>query len=94
MDEQQRKSLVDSGPVYLANGLRARFAGWKHADYCGIHSARPGFWACTWETAAEVAAREDRRFRSTDFMWKTRDLWLGITPGPDDYQTPEDYERA
>jgi len=62
MDEAQRKALVESGPVYLADGLRAGFAGYKSADYCGVHSARPGFWACSWDTAAEVAARSDRRF--------------------------------
>src|SRR4051794_25888804 len=94
MDETQRKALVESGPVYLADGLRASFAGWKNADYCGVHSARPGFWACSWETAAEVAARADRRFRSTDHTWKTSNLWLGYTPSAADYQTQEDYERA
>jgi hypothetical protein len=39
-------------------------------------------------------SRPDRRFRSTDFIWRSGSAWLGYTPGPDRFQTPEDYERA
>jgi len=94
MNEEQRRALVEGGPVWLSNGLRASFVGWKHPDTAGVHSARPGFWACSWETAAEVAARPDRRFTRTDFVWRTGDGWLGLMPERDDFQTAEDYERA
>jgi hypothetical protein len=94
MDEATRKAIVESGDVWLADGLRAQFAGWMIDGHCGVPSARPGFWACTWETAAEVCARPDRRFLSTDFLWRTGSGWLGVRPGPEDYQTPADWERA
>jgi hypothetical protein len=94
MSEEERKAIVESGAVYLSDGLRAGFAGIKTPDYCGIHSARPGFWACSWETAKDVSERPDRRFRRSDFIWKTRDGWLGFTPNAADYQTLDDHARA
>lgn len=93
MTEEERKAIVEGGAVYLHDGLRATFAGWKIPDYCGVSSARPGFWACTWEKAKEVLERPDRRFRPFE-MWKTRDLWLGYTPSREDFQTEEDYQQA
>jgi hypothetical protein len=94
MDEDQRRAIVESGPVYLSDGLRANLAGIKIPHACGVSSARPGFWECSWETAADVVQRPDRRFRSTDFIWRSGNGWLGVMPGPDDFQTAEDYERA
>lgn len=94
LTEDQRRAIVESGPVYLADGLKAGFDGWRWDNACGVHSARPGSWACSWETAADVASRPDRRFTFGDFIWKTGNAWLGYTPGPEDYQTPEDYTRA
>jgi hypothetical protein len=94
MTEDERRAIVESGPVFLADGLRANLAGIKIPHACGVSSARPGFYECSWETAAEVVSRPDRRFRSTDFIWRSGSAWLGYTPGPDRFQTPEDYERA
>jgi hypothetical protein len=95
MTEDERKAIVESGPVFLQDGLRAQLAGWGNPEgVCSVSSARPGFWCCSWETAAEVVKRDDRRFRFTDYVWRTGHGWLGVTPGPDDFQTPEDYERA
>ena len=93
LSEEERKAIVESGSVWLSDGLRAGFAGWKHEDTCGVHSARPGFWACSWETAKEVCSRPDRRFLPTDAIWRVSYGWLGHEPQPDDYQTAEDYER-
>ena len=94
MTEEQRAAIVNSGPVYLADGLRASLAGWKIEAYCTVSSPRPGLWACTWETAAAVVARPDRRFLPTDDLRQIGHGWLGVTPRPEDYQTPADYEQA
>jgi hypothetical protein len=94
MTEDERRAIVESGPVYLVDGLRAQFVGIKIPEAAGVSSARAGFWCCSWETAADVAARPDRRFTPMDSLWRSGNAWLGVTPGPDDYQTPEDYERA
>lgn len=94
MTEEERKAIVEGGPVYLSNGLCAGFAGWKNPHYCGVHSAKHGFWACSWETARDVLGRVDRRFTSTDGIWCTGYGWLGFQAGPEEYQTTEDWERA
>jgi hypothetical protein len=94
MNEDERRTIVESGPIYLSDGLRAHFAGVKNPDYCSVSSARAGFWACSWETAKDVTERPDRRFQFGDFLFKTGHGWLGVTPTERDYQTPEDYERA
>jgi hypothetical protein len=94
MDEAARKAIVESGDVWLADGLRAWFAGRMNPYQCSVISARAGLWACTWETAAAVCARPDRRFLLTDFLWGAVNGWLGVRPGPEDYQTPADWERA
>lgn len=91
IDEAERERIVKSGPVYLANGLRATLAGYKFPDGCGVTSALPGFWECSWETAQEVVSRPDRRFLPSDRIWKTGSAWLGCRPGPGNFQTPEDY---
>lgn len=92
MLEEERKAIVEDGCVYLENGLKAKLAGWINPDYCSVHSARAGFWACHWETARDVLSRPNRRFTSWE-VWKTGNAWLGLTPGPDDFQTQEDYDR-
>lgn len=94
MNEEERRAIVESGPVYLADGLRARLEGFKIEDHCSVFSARPGFWRCSWETAAEVVARPDRRFLPTDALWLSSHAWLGYQPGPEEYQTEADYHRA
>ncbi|MEI8164942.1 MAG: hypothetical protein WCG26_01125 [Chloroflexales bacterium] len=91
MTEDERRAIVVSGPVWLADGLRATIVGIMTPWHAGVSSVRPGFWACSWETAAEVVARPDRRFLPSDHVWKTRDGWLGLTPRPTDFQTPADY---
>lgn len=91
IDENERRRIVESGPVYLANGLRAKLAGWKDPFSCGVSSALPGFWGCSWETAQAVVAREGRRFVESDRIWPTRAGWLGVLPTPEHFQTPEDY---
>ncbi len=94
MTEEERRAIVEAGRrIYLHDGLRASFAGWSNPDYCGVHSARPGFWACPWETAKRVLESEDKRFGPLDRIWRTGYGWLGLTPGPDDFQTPGDYEH-
>jgi hypothetical protein len=95
MNDEERQALVeDRTPIYLSDGRRASFAGWKNPYQCGVHSGRPGFWACSWETAKDVAARPDRRFLPTDRIWKTGNGWFGLTPARDDYQTEADWEKA
>lgn len=94
MNEQERRAIVESGPVYLANGLRASLAGIMNPDYCTVSSAQPGFWACAWETAKAVCERPDRRFIWSDFLWRVGGGWLGVAPRPEDYQTPEDFARS
>jgi hypothetical protein len=94
LSEDERRAIVGDGTVWLANGLRASLAGIKNPDYATVTSAKPGFWACSWDTAKAVVERPDRRFTSLDFVWRTGNAWLGVTPGPDDFQTVEDYERA
>lgn len=91
IDEEERRRIVESGPVYLANGLRATLSGWKQPFHCGVSSALPGFWACSWETARAVVSRPDRRFLHFDYIWLEQRGWLGVTPQPDEFQTPEDY---
>lgn len=92
IDEDERRRIVESGPVYLANGMRATLAGWKDPFNCGVTSALPGFYACSWETAQAAVARPDRRFLPSDRVWLERYGWLGITPRLRDFQTSEDYE--
>ena len=95
MTEEERRAIVeDRRPVYLSDGLRARLEGFMIEDHCSVFSARPGFWRCSWETAAAIVARPDRRFLPSDAVWRSSNAWLGYTPGPEEYQTPEDYERA
>jgi hypothetical protein len=94
MSEEERQIIVATRPIWLADGLSAGFAGWKNPDCCGVHSARPGFWACSWETAKEVIGRPDRRFLPTDRIWKTGNGWFGLMPSRDDYQTEADWEHA
>ena len=91
LTEDERRAIVESGPVYLANGRRAHFAGILNPISCGVVSGEPGCWACSWETAKDVAARPDRRFGMFDVLWQTGSGWLGVTPRPDDFQTPADY---
>jgi hypothetical protein len=93
LTEEERRAIVESGPVWLANGLRAQFAGIKIPESCGVSSCMPGFYACSWETAQEVVSRPDRRFTRTDFVWKTGNAWLGVPPRREDFQTDEDYAR-
>lgn len=91
MTEMERKELVeDSRPVYMPNGVRANFSGWA-TPRAGISGPMPGFWGCSWETAAEVAARPDRRFK-WDEIWPTGNAWLGLPLSREDFQTDEDYE--
>jgi hypothetical protein len=95
LTEDERRAIVESGKVYLSDGLRAQFAGIKDPVYCGVHSAREGFWACSWETAQAVSQRSDRRFGPMDIVWRTGYGWFGCLPAPrSDWQTDEDYERA
>lgn len=94
IDETRRQEIIESGPVYLADGMRATLAGIRNSMYCTVSSLYPGLWACSWPTAAEVVSRPDRRFLSTDIMWRVGEGWLGVTPGPADYQTIADYEAA
>jgi hypothetical protein len=94
MTEDERRAIVESGSVYLHDGMRARLAGIKNPNYCSVSSAYPGFWACTWECAAEVVARPDRRFARLE-LHRVGDAWLGCLPAPrSDWQTEEDYAAA
>jgi hypothetical protein len=94
MNEEQRRAIVENGPmIYLHDGLRAQLAGILNPGYCTVTSARPGFWACSWERVAEVQGSESKRFNRFD-LHRTSTAWLGCTPRPEDYQTPEDYEIA
>jgi hypothetical protein len=94
MNEEQRRAIVENGPmIYLHDGLKTALGGILNPDYCAVTSARPGFWACSWERVAEVQQSESKRFGRFD-LWRTGSAWLGHTPRPEDYQTPGDYERA
>lgn len=93
--EDERRAIVESGPVYLHDGMRATLGGWANPDYCCISSARPGFWGIAWERIAEVVARPDRRLTWLDNMFRTSSAWLGCLPAPrSDWQTEEDYQAA
>lgn len=94
MTEAERKALVEESsknPVYMPNGVRASLVGWKTPE-CGVSGPTPGFWHCSWEKAAEVAARPNRRFLAGE-VYKVGEGWLGLPLTADDFQTPEDYER-
>jgi hypothetical protein len=95
LTEAEREAIVKSGRVYLANGLRAGLAGIKIEEYCGVHSAEPGFWRCRWEVAAEVVQRPDRRFKVGEVWCSNPGGWFGCLPAPrEDWQTEADYLAA
>lgn len=93
LTEAERRAIVESGPIYTSRGMKVHMGGWKNPDYCSVTTCEPGFWMISWECAQRVAARENRRMDWLDNMFRTSNGWLGCTPQPSDFQTPEDYER-
>ena len=85
MTEDERRAIVEGEAVYLHDGLRVTLGGIMNPHYCGVSSARPGFWACGWDRVKEVQASETKRFGQYD-LWKVRDLWLGRELRPEDWQ--------
>jgi hypothetical protein len=94
LSEEERKAIVESGPIYLKDGMRATLGGWKNPYMCSITSALPGFWHMSWETVKAITERPNRRQEWHENMFNAGWGWLGYTPQPNDYQTPEDYELA
>ena len=93
MDEDERRKIAESGHVYLANGVRVRFYGYK-SQSCEIFGPEPGTKMCSWETAREVASRPDRRFLPTDHVeagsWPG---WGGVYLRRENFQTEKDYKE-
>ncbi len=94
LTEQEREAIVKSGRVYLHDGLIASLIGYKIEEYCGVHSARPGFWRCRWETAAEVVMRPDRRFKPGEVWCGNPGGWFGLPLRREEYQSDADYQAA
>lgn len=94
MTEEQRRALVESGPIYLHNGLRATLGGWKDPIFCSVTSAQPGFWRIGWDALAAICERPDRRMIWLDSLWRGSAGWLGYTPRRADFHTDADYEAA
>lgn len=95
LNETEREQIVKHGRgVYLEDGLRAFLAGWKIEDYCGVSSARPGFWRCSWETARDVLTRPDRRFKAGEVWCSNPGGWFGLPLTVDQFQTEQDYRAA
>lgn len=92
INEDERRALVESGPMYLHNGCRATLGGIRN-EYCSVFSAYPGFWGVRWETVLEVA-KNGRRFGPLD-LFKTSGAWLGCLPARrSEWQTEADYQAA
>lgn len=85
MTEDERRAIVEGPQVYLHDGLKATLGGIMNPHYCGVSSARPGFWGCSWERVREVQQSDSKRFSRFD-LWKTSNAWLGREPRPEDYQ--------
>ena len=95
LTEAEREYIIQNGRnVFLHDGLRASLAGWKIEMYCGVHSARPGFWACSWEVARDVLNRSDRRFRDGEVLCTNHGGWFGLPLTRSEYQTEADYQAA
>lgn len=95
LPETEREYIVLNGRnVYLEDGLRASLAGWKIEGHCGVHSARPGFWHCRWETARAVLTRPDRRFLPGEVWCSNPGGWFGLPLTRAEYETEQDYQAA
>lgn len=94
LTEDERRAIVQSGPIYLKNGLRATMGGIMN-NMCSITSAEPGFWHISWESAQRITERPDRRMDWLDNMFCAGWGWLGCLPAPrSDWQTEADYIAA
>lgn len=95
LTEAEREQIVMNGRyVYLDDGVKAFFAGWKIEEYCGVTSAKPGFWRCRWEVAQDVLTRPDRRFRPGEVWCSNPGGWLGLPLTQEEYLTAADYYAA
>lgn len=95
MDVSERRRIVEEEWVYLPNGLKAHFCGWGNpGPMAGLHSAMPRGHQIRWDKIPEILERPDRRVRHEDGLYRGNSPWLGLTPEPEDFATPEDYERV
>lgn len=95
MEIEERERITREEWVYLPNGLKAHFCGWKApGPLAGIHSAMPRGHLIAWDEIPKILARPDRRITRSDMLFRGRSPWLGLEPEPEDFATPEDYERV